>query len=138
MIRGFPGRRGAFLIFLAILDMVYAWALYKYATPQEAAVNALLLPWQVWAPIWGSVGLVCLGSAFLKKDRIAFSLAAALKFAWGGVSFIQWMRNLEPNGWLSTVVWVAFSATVLIISSWPEPAPLPEHPSLPERFQKEG
>lgn len=118
------GRRGAFLLFLSILDFVYAWALHRQAAPQTIA---LLAP-EVWVWMWAAVGLVCLVSAFIRRDRVAYSLAAALKCAWAGVSAYQWAEGRLPEGWLSAVVWLAFSGTVLIISSWPEARKLIEPP----------
>lgn len=138
-VRTRPGHRGAFLLFLAVLDLVYGWALYKTQAPQQTARmvdEALLLPWQVWACLWGFCGFVCLFSAFSVKDRLGFALAATLKFSWGGVSLIEWIRDLDPNGWLSAVVWLSFSATVLIISGWPEPIQLVE-PALPDLHRNE-
>lgn len=101
------------------------------ATPQQIRAEHLLLPRDVWASIWGGTGIICLTSAMLSRDRIAFTLAAALKLAWGGISLYGWVSGVLPNGWLSTVVWFSFSATVLIISSWPEPVPIPPVPDPP-------
>lgn len=110
------GRRGAFLLFLFILNMVYAWALHQEVAPQTAA---LLSP-EAWSWAWFGVGVVCGISAFTRRDRVAYTLAAALLCGWAGVSAYQWVEGKLPEGWLSTVVWLAFSGTVLIVSSWPE------------------
>jgi hypothetical protein len=116
------GRRGAFLLFLAVLDFVYAWALHLATTPQQAHVQPdYLLPWQVWAVWYVVAGLANLAGAFAKKDMWAFAQAALLKAAWGSLSLILWFRGQQPNGWLSAVIWLCLAATVLVIASWPEP-----------------
>jgi hypothetical protein len=116
------GRRGAFLLFLATLDFVYAWALRLQVTPQQSHGPHLnyLLPVWVWGWIWFTTGLIVLGGAFARNDVWAFVCASLIKTAWAGLSFTLWVRGLQPNGWLSAVVWLAFAATVLLISSWPE------------------
>jgi hypothetical protein len=123
------GRRGAFLLFLAILDAVYGWSIYTAAVPKRQEVD-LLLPWQAWGVIWYAVGFVCLIAAWFPRDRIAYATAAALKFGWGAVSGFAWANQpaLEHNGWLSMIVWFTFGATVLIISGWPEPPRLARTP----------
>jgi hypothetical protein len=132
-----PGHRGAFLFFLAILDLVYAWGLHLTATPQRAAAD-LYLPWSTWEVSWMLTGIFCAAGAFLRRDRGSFVLAAMLDFSWGGVSLANWLGGSLPNGWLSAVVWMAFSATVLIISSWPDPKTRELEYPLPERFREEG
>lgn len=122
------GRRGAFLLFLAILDGVYGLALLRQVPPPAHGTGSdLLLSPQAWAAIWIGTGIVCAACSVVRRDRVAFTLAAALKTAWAGVATWQWATGRLPTGWLSGVVWLAFAAVVLIVASWPEvPPALPD------------
>ena len=115
------GRRGAFLAFLALLDFAYGYSLYLVPASQRA--YDLLLPWQAWGVVWLAVGAVCAGGMVLRTgaDRLAFSLAAALKTCWAAVFVRVWLLDHLPRGWVSVVIWLAFAAVVLLVSSWPEP-----------------
>lgn len=117
------GRRGACLLFLAILDLLYAYSLYE--TPLKQRTFDLLLPYQVWAMIWLAVGITCLNQAFMRVDRVAFSLAVGLKLAWGGALGAVWLTHpsADPRGWVVVPIYWGFAAFVAIVASWPE---LPE------------
>lgn len=114
------GRRGGALLCLGFLDLGYSWAVDASLTPQQKGVPGLLLPWQAWAALWLVAGALCLVYAFRFRDRVAFSFAAAIKFAWGGVSLYRWIIGKDHTGWVSALLWVSLSILVLIISSWPE------------------
>jgi hypothetical protein len=111
------------LLFLSVLDFVYAWALRLQDTPQQAHDPHLnyLMPVWAWGWVWFTAGLIVLIGAFIKKDVWAFVAASLIKTAWGSLSLILWLQGAQPNGWLSAVVWWSFAATVLVIASWPEP-----------------
>ena len=117
------GRRGAFLLFLAVLDFAYGYSLWV-ATPRQRTFD-LLLPWQAWALLWLTVGAVCAVSAVLRTgaDRFAFGCAAALKASWAAVFVRVWLYDRLPRGWVSVVIWLAFAAVVLLVASWPEQPP---------------
>ena len=112
------GRRGAFLLFLAILDVLYGVALFDPTSPAHRFDLFLPYPW--WAATWVAIGVVCFIGAFVKKDRWAFTLAATLKFSWGLLYSQIWISQGYPYGWVSMVVWLAFAGVVLIIAGWPE------------------
>jgi len=113
------GRRGAFLVFLAILDGAYGYSLLATTAPQRA--YNLLLPWEVWGGIWCATALVCISGVLARKDRIQFTAAAALKGAWGLLFVDIWLVQDIPRSWVSVVVWLAFAAAVLLVAGWPEP-----------------
>lgn len=123
------GRRGAFLAFLAILDLAYGYSLLATTGPQRL-VN-LLLPWQVWGWIWIAVGVVCLSGVPVRVDRVQFAVAATVKAAWGLLYVHVWLIQGLPRGWVSVVVWLTFAFTVVVVSGWPEPTRLGEPPVLP-------
>lgn len=118
------GRRGASLLFLALLDLIYAAGLF--ALPPEARSNPSyvfvghLLPLPVWASIWGLVGLVCLVQAFASRDVLAFGAASLLMGLWGTVYLVGWALGDISRGWLAAVIWYGFAVWLAIISGWRE------------------
>lgn len=129
---GYIGRRGAFLLFLTLLDAIFA---YSLVSPVPGTVTQVypLLPREVWAGLWAAVALICLIGAVTRKDRWAFAAAALLKTAWALRYAYLWQQGVL-QAWLAVVVWLAFAGTVVIISGWPEPVPVVKRqdPDLPE------
>lgn len=113
------GRRGAFLLFLALLDISYGYSLFVTEAPQR--IFDLVIPWQAWGVIWMSVGFVCLTGVAMIRDRWQFAIAAVLYSAWGAVNLDLWLIQGVPRGWLSVAIWWSFAATVLLVSGWPDP-----------------
>lgn len=113
------GHRGAFLLFLAVLDFCYGYA--QVAMP--VSQTDLFLPWPWWGAAWIATGAVCLAGAFVRRDWWAFTAAAVLKAAWAAVMADTWLLQGVPRGWVSAVVWATFALTVLVVSSWPDPVP---------------
>jgi PAS domain S-box-containing protein len=95
---------------------VRAIAQYQYA--------ALILPLRVWGFVWITIGVVCLISAFRRRDSAAFAAAVSIKIAWALLSLGGWMLGDLPRGHVSAVVWVGFAGLVAVIASWPEPTPM--------------
>jgi hypothetical protein len=119
------GRRGAVLLTLAVLDIVYAIGLFLPASgPHRSASTTFLsgiLPLPVWAILWLIVGgLLAIGS-FQLRDRWAYALAVGLKTLWGTVTLLGWVVTGVERGWLSAAIWLAFAVVILVISAWPEP-----------------
>lgn len=112
------GHRGAFLLFLAVLDIAYGYSLWFTAAPQR--LWDLVLPWEWWAAAWIAVGIICAVNAFLAFDRIAFTAASALFTAWSAIMVYVWEFQDIPRGWVSAVVFGCFAITILIVSSWQE------------------
>jgi hypothetical protein len=118
------GRRGFTLLFLFLLDSVYALSLLQ--PPDEARHTstiryiAALMPLPVWAAVWAAVGLLCLVEAFRRCDRLAFAAAVTLKTLWGAIFFFGWLIQGLDRGWVSAVIWIAFAAFVYVVSGWPE------------------
>jgi hypothetical protein len=118
------GRRGAALLFFALLDLVYGYALLtapRPLTPFYAWVAAVM-PLAAWAATWCAVGLICLVFAFMIRDTAAFMAAVALKVGWGGTAFFGWIAGAVPLGYLSAVIWLAFAAFVYLIAGGIPPA----------------
>ena len=115
------GRRGAFLLFLALLDFAYGYSLFQAPIAEVRHVD-LLLPWHVWAVIWTFMGAVVLTGVPVRNDRIQYTLAAAFKTAWGLLYLELWIAQGVSQAWVAAVIWLAFAATVLLIAGWPESA----------------
>jgi hypothetical protein len=118
------GRRGAALLFFALLDLVYGYALATAPRPLSLfyAWTDRIVPLQAWAACWCAVGLICLVFAFLTRDTAAFMAAVALKVGWGGTAFFGWTAGAVPLGYLSAVIWLAFAAFVYLIAGGIPPA----------------
>jgi PAS domain S-box-containing protein len=118
------GRRGCSLLFLGLLDLLYAQSL-AWQSPEVQATPTYrfmdtVLPLRAWAGVWVTVGLVCLAQAFMRVDRVAFAAATALKFTWGLLYVVGWVFHDVPRGWVGATIWLAFGAWITIISTWPE------------------
>jgi hypothetical protein len=121
------GRRGVALLFFALLDFVYCFALIEAPRPLVpfyAWMNGIL-PLSFWAALWGVVGLICLLFSFVLRDTLAFMAAVALKVCWGMLSFFGWVNGSIERGYLSAVIWLAFAAFVFLIAGGIPPAPPP-------------
>lgn len=113
------GHRGAFLLFLAVLDFCYGYSLWA-APPLQRRLD-LFLPWPWWGGVWLAAGAVCLAGVLVTRDWLSFTAAAMLKAAWAAVMADTWLEQGVPRGWVSAVVWACFALTVLVVASWPEP-----------------
>lgn len=112
------GRRGAFLLFLAVLDSVYGSFLVGSPAVAEREPYPYLPPFS-WGIIWLITACVCITSSFAKRDRIAYGMAAFMKSAWGLRYTYLWYLGF-PYAWISSVIWLCFAFTVLVVASWPE------------------
>jgi hypothetical protein len=119
------GRRGCFLTFLALLDLVYAISLYS--PPAEASRNgslafiAELAPLWLWALAWLIPGVLCLVQAWMRSDKLAFAAAIAIKVVWGVVYILAGAVGHVQRAYVGAAVWLAFALVVGLISTWPEP-----------------
>ena len=118
------GRRGAALLFFALLDAVYCYSLLTAPRPLSSfyAWMDSIAPLVVWAACWGGVGLVCLWFAFCRYDTPAFVAAVALKVAWGLLSLLGQIVGAADRGYLSAVIWLAFAWFVSLIAGGIPPA----------------
>lgn len=117
------GRRGVFLLFLALLDFLYGWSILN--SPAIASKLHLLVPYQAWGWGWTVTGALLAAGAFLKRDRLFFGWSAFMKAAFAGAWVDVWMNDPQvPRAWISAVIWGAFAALVLVVSGWPEVHPL--------------
>jgi len=122
---GTVGRRGEFLLFLTLLDLLYGLSLLRPAAPAQQSPSsrflAEVMPLPAWGGIWLVVGLICLGGAFGRCDRLAYTCAAALKVLWGAMFGLGWLAGEITRGWVAAIIWLVFAVFVMRIASWPEP-----------------
>jgi hypothetical protein len=134
------GRRGYFLLTLAVIDAYYGWVFVSPETPSMAMQNRFLadvIPFAtpavalwVWAIGWWTTGAVCLVTAFRVDDRFGYGAAFSLKIAWIAANALAGFEGM-PGAWTRVIVWSFVASSVLVIAKWPEP----RH-SLPEIIEE--
>lgn len=120
------GRRGAALMFFALLDAVYALSLLLLTPAQINGSETYrflnsLMPIGGWAASWAAVGVLCAVQALRRSDRAAFAAASALKVVWGLVQLLGWLTGDVSRGYVAASVWLAFAGFVQLIAGWAEP-----------------
>jgi hypothetical protein len=111
------GRRGAALLFFALLGGVYCYGLLDPAQPigPTYAWAQSVLPLWVWAALWGTSGALCLVCAFLDRDSVAFGAMTAVTAWWGLLLGAGWLMGDVDRGYVSAVIWLALSGFVYVI-----------------------
>lgn len=112
------GHRGAFLLFLALLDILYGLSLHSVPGPIAPYNLGLSTYWWGWT--WVIVGVFLLWGVFLIRDKWHYAAAALIKAFWAAAMFEAWLTQGFTRGWVSGVIWLAFAGLVLVVSSWPE------------------
>jgi hypothetical protein len=119
------GRRGCFLLFLAMLDLVYAYSLYSPPTTARQSPSlvffAHVAPLWVWALAWLIPGILCAVQAFTRNDRAAFAGGMCIKVLWGTMYVVGGIAANLERAYVGAVIWLAFALVVGLISTWPEP-----------------
>lgn len=121
------GRRGAVLLFLALLDFVYAFSLCRPSGGGTIAPLLLdLASPHVFAWAWLVVGALCLAGALGRRrfpvlDIWPFLAAVLIKIFWAALFVFGWMAGEVERGWLGGAVWLAFGVLVMTLAGWQEP-----------------
>ena len=114
------GRRGSYLIFLALLDILYGYSIIIQTGPLFTQVD-LYLSDKMWGLIWIAAALIIFVNAFLRMDRVGYVVATVLKFVWGTLMAWAWaVQPNDPRGWAAAVIWFAFGILTAIVANWPE------------------
>lgn len=121
------GRRGAFLLFLALLDLVYAYSLLRPPAATRAAQTFMFLadlaPLPVWAGWWAATGVVCAVYAFRARDAAGYAAAMLLKAGWALLFAGGWIWAGLDRGYLTCVIFGSFGLALALIATWPEAPP---------------
>lgn len=113
------GRRGAFLLFLALLDSLYGYSIVTEAA--QLRPLDMIIPVPVWGWVWIVTGCLLPLGAFVRRDRLFFGWSTFVFAAWAGTWVSVWVHEPQiPRVWINIVVWGAFAALVVIVSTWPE------------------
>jgi hypothetical protein len=119
------GRRGAALLFFALLDLVYAhsllWPPHAARTSDTLQFVASLAPLWGWAILWSGGGLACLVWAFRRQDQPGFAAAIAVYVLWGLTMLGGQATGRVERGYVSAVIWLTLAAFVGLLATWPEP-----------------
>ncbi|MCW2768479.1 MAG: hypothetical protein JWO11_4438 [Nocardioides sp.] len=119
------GKRGAALLCLACIELIYGSALLDPLAPEAASPGyrwlASVLPLQVWGGIWLFVGVLCLIGSVVHEDSVAWVAAMSIKVMWGLLWLLGWWLVDVPRGWRSAAVWLPMAAVVALLASWAEP-----------------
>jgi hypothetical protein len=119
------GYRGAFLLFLAAIDVVYGWFLVN-PTPEQTRTSQFvwrdhIMPTEAWGVIWLTVAFILAVSAFLKQDRIGYAAAIALKLGWAFIAAVAALSGSVQGGWSSVAIWGGFAGLTIMESGRAEP-----------------
>lgn len=112
------GYRGAFLLFLVFLDLLYGWAMVDNQLSDHPIT---VLTWHEWGIAWIAVGLFLLTGVFSKVDRAQYTAAIAFKAFWVAALIQDEMINHVKGGGIDAIIWAGVVAVIFLISSWPEP-----------------
>lgn len=120
-------QRGAVLLILAAVDLVFAVALIQ-APPETVASEtyrfyASLLPLPVWGAAWAAVGALCMAQAWTPRDRAAYSAATGLKVGWALLHLGAWAAGVLPRGYVLAVIWLLAAGLVMVVSTVPKGGP---------------
>ncbi len=122
------GRRGAFLLFLALLDGVVAYSLTQ-PLPLNLAPRVVygpmmdIAPITWWAGWWAATSALCLSAAAWRRAHIAaFGAGGLIKAAWAACYLTGWVEHLPlyTRGYQTAAIYVAFAGVVLLVAGWRE------------------
>lgn len=114
------GHRGAFLIFIGFLFVVYGSGI---TTDPAIGIPAVyIFSNDVWGWIFIPIGAVVIsGSLCVKNDRWFYMLAALMSAIWSSAWISMWfVHNHVPGAWALAAIWAADAAITLVVSSWRE------------------
>ncbi len=116
------GRRGAFLQFLAMVAGIYTYGLLTRPARESPLLMfaVAVAPIWVWVAAWGTAGVVCAVTSFLRQDRAGFACIGAVAVAWGLLALGGSLTGVVERGYLSAAIWLGVAGLAYIVSTWPE------------------
>jgi hypothetical protein len=122
------GRQGAFLLFLALLDVTIGYAMRQQpplGLTSEQVYHPFvdIMPLPLWVAWWfATAALVATAALWHPLKPAAFGCAALLKSGWAMGYVVGWAEHLPlfVRGYQSATIWAAFAALVVLVSGWQE------------------
>lgn len=122
------GRRGAVLLILGIVWIVYGYTIGT--VPHAVGALGILdkIPTAVWAAMWIGCGAVAAGHCGVTRahDGRGFTLLAippavwAFGLWWAEVTYLAGVGG-TPYSWAAAIIWTGLAALVVIVAGWVEP-----------------
>jgi hypothetical protein len=143
------GRRGAILLVLGTMDILYGSAIvYGVTHPRNPRFTSgvwwpvstdrvLLLPTQWWGWIWLAAGIFLLTGVAARNDSVQYSVAVFIKASWAFAAIFHVFRSDAPGLWGISSVYIAWALVTYICSGWSEDHKVDELIPAPERLRAE-
>jgi hypothetical protein len=122
------GRRGAFLGFLALLDIILSYSIIQ-PLPLGLRPDAFyrpfieIMPLVWWSRWWLATAVLVVVAAVVHRVRtFAFGAAAMIKMAWALGYLVGWVDH-DPafsRGYQTATIFAAFAAIVVLVAAWRE------------------
>jgi hypothetical protein len=114
------GHRGAFLIFMGSLFILYGAGLK--AAPGIGVPYIFVWNNNVWSWIFILAGtLTFSGAPLIDHDKWHYGLAATLSAVWSAAWVVTWMFHpLTHGAWALAAIWASDAAITVVVSFWPE------------------
>lgn len=123
------GHRGAVLILLGGIALLYGVSLITTPPPPHPPGLSLLLGWMplhAWGFTLAAAGVVAVLSSPLQQGRdfLGFSALTLVWLPWS-LSYLTswWPQGVNPRGWVSALVFAALALIPAVCATWEEPLP---------------
>lgn len=118
------GRRGVFLLFVALLAAALALSMTNPSQVQAVTLGRVIPP-VAWSIVWAAAAVLCLIQAFTRRDQVAFAVISCVVTVWASMYLVGWLTGVADRGWLAATIYYALAVVALVISTWPEPLRMP-------------
>ncbi len=122
------GRRGAYLLFLAYLDVVVSLSILAplplgLTREQVYEPFAQIMPMQAWSAWWAATAVLALVATVWHRVRpVMFAAGAAIKTGWALGYLLGWANGLAlyTRGYQTATIYLGFAIITLIVAGWRE------------------
>lgn len=121
--------RGRFLVLFALIYMCFGYSyIVEASTPARRETFGWMphaIPMTVLCVPWFIAAAIAVASAITYKqphtDRFGFMALVLVPVVWALMFLFSYFAGYAPTGWISTIIYGAFTAIVILTSSWPNP-----------------